>query len=1427
MTKSSRLVFTKMRKNSKNFLTGRRANAMSDKNRAPEFQGHVDGVVDDTIVGWIRRTDSEEPIVVDVYVEGRLHTKNLVSGLHRQDLVDNGIGAGRHGFAVKLSGGDTPCPLNGGLIEVFPAGSLEEASPGRRTRPLPLLTHVVSSPLGKCRASETPALYEGNIDICENGVLSGWIRMIGEESPRLIDVYIDQQLVAKALTANQFRSDLAEAGIGNGRYGFQLDVSDLVDRGSYVEGLVQIYPVEENLVPVLQRLYPKDAMTRAKRAPEYRITLDADIGGGHIRGWAIDTLSKGDIFNLEILIDGKEYGSVANDRPRRDLAEKGISQGLGGFETPFSVEALGPGRHQVAFRLPNGKLVEKAVENSIESSGSSYCAETLWTVPVSIIVPIYNAAEELKICIERLVAHTSGEYEVLLIDDASPDPRIEAILTDAEQKPQFRVLRNASNLGFSGTINRGIAETAERDVILLNSDARVTPGWLEGLRAAVHSSPRIATATPLSDRAGAFSAPNVGNHNPLPAGVDEISFARAVRRNSAGLYPLVPTGNGFCMYIRRSCINEVGVLDAEAFPRGYGEENDFCMRACRAGWRHVIDDRTYVFHERSRSFGASKTELIAQGRRIVDSRFPEYQVAIKVFSNSPEIQMARFNVRTAASKQIQGGFLPTRILFITSTTMGGTPQTNRDLMQALGGDIEGWILRCDSRMLYLSRMEGGKEVVIGKHRLSEKVDPLAHISTEYEQVVSNWILKHDFDIVHIRHLAWHSLSLPALVKRLQRKVVFSAHDFYMISPTIKLLDDDGEFLGTNFTPVGRSSRQSLWPVDSQPDPDGDWLRWWRTRSSATLLQCDALITTSDSARNTILHFLPDLSREKFHVIAHGRDFRSFLRLSTPYLQTGERIRILVPGNIDLAKGLKVIEELVSHDDADLIEFHVLGDIDRSRSFQHSRLIIHGKYNREDFETHVAAIRPHIGAVFSIWDETWCHTLTEMWSVGLPVAVFDMPTVASRVRRSGAGWVLDHRNIPKLYEQLIEAATDHQEQRDKDDAISRWQTGEGAARTTRAMAADYFDVYRSVLKDASIKTPRVAVVCPSNRDLLQANASTFIRIWERTRNSFDREVTYVRMTPESLLGALRIRAIDAAIIQRTAIPKTIARQVLQAFRLAEIPFIFELDDNLLAVPREKDPQGLYKRQHAFLHELLESAAVTTVSTEALRAELASVARSTVVIPNRLSGRLWRSEPSLRKEDGHVRALYMGTKTHLNDLKLILPALDIVAADYPNFRASLIGITEDLSICDGRERWLEIIEVPSSNRSYDMFVPWLKELASRFDFGLAPLDDSVFNSCKSNLKLLDYTGLGLPILASNHSVYRSFNHEIPCITYVENTVDSWIAGLRNLLTVGTRALTSTQQQLEWLYRYGFLEEEVQGLDSIVREILRKDAIHQDAS
>ena len=112
---------------------------------------------------------------------------------------------------------------------------------------------------------------------------------------------------------------------------------------------------------------------------------------------------------------------------------------------------------------------------------------------IDIIIPVYNAHDDLIRCVDSVVQHATGEYRLLLINDASPDPRIGPLVAKfAAEHSHVRALTNAHNKGFIGTVNRGFAETSD-DVVLLNSDTIVTPGWLDKIRRCADSDPKIAT----------------------------------------------------------------------------------------------------------------------------------------------------------------------------------------------------------------------------------------------------------------------------------------------------------------------------------------------------------------------------------------------------------------------------------------------------------------------------------------------------------------------------------------------------------------------------------------------------------------------------------------------------------------------------------------------------------------------------------------------------------------------------------------------------------------------------------------------------------------------------------------------------------------------------------------------------------------------
>jgi len=231
---------------------------------------------------------------------------------------------------------------------------------------------------------------------------------------------------------------------------------------------------------------------------------------------------------------------------------------------------------------------------------------------IDVVIPVYNAPDDVRTCVASVLAHLRPDVRVVVIDDASPDPLIAPLFEElgARAHPQVVLLRNDRNLGFTGTANRGM-QLSRADVILLNSDTIVSAGWLDAIMHCSATDPRIGTITPFSNNAEICSFPRFCENNPWPAGVDpgptNASFAAA----AVPVYPDLPTGVGFCLYLRRALLDEIGYFDAEAFGAGYGEENDLCLRAAKAGWRNVLADNAFVVHTGERSFAGRKAEVAA------------------------------------------------------------------------------------------------------------------------------------------------------------------------------------------------------------------------------------------------------------------------------------------------------------------------------------------------------------------------------------------------------------------------------------------------------------------------------------------------------------------------------------------------------------------------------------------------------------------------------------------------------------------------------------------------------------------------------------------------------------------------------------------------------------------------------------------------
>ena len=244
-----------------------------------------------------------------------------------------------------------------------------------------------------------------------------------------------------------------------------------------------------------------------------------------------------------------------------------------------------------------------------------------------VIIPIYNAYDCLAPCIDSVINNTDlKKHRIILIDDKSPDKKVLPLLRKYSNGKSIILLENKENLGFVKTVNIGMKYSNDNDVLLLNSDTEVTPNWLDKIQKCAYSADDIATVTPLSNNATLVSVPIGLQRNELPKNMSLNEYSKLIESIAYNQYPEIVTGHGFCLYIKREALNDVGFFDDINFDKGYGEENDFCYRCLNFGYRNVVCDNTIIYHKESQSFSEKRQELVEAHGKIIASKYPVYKV---------------------------------------------------------------------------------------------------------------------------------------------------------------------------------------------------------------------------------------------------------------------------------------------------------------------------------------------------------------------------------------------------------------------------------------------------------------------------------------------------------------------------------------------------------------------------------------------------------------------------------------------------------------------------------------------------------------------------------------------------------------------------------------------------------------------------------
>jgi GT2 family glycosyltransferase/glycosyltransferase involved in cell wall biosynthesis len=534
---------------------------------------------------------------------------------------------------------------------------------------------------------------------------------------------------------------------------------------------------------------------------------------------------------------------------------------------------------------------------------------------VDVIVPVYGAAAELERCLASL-----GDERVLLVVDGPQHVDVERVIA---QHPSATILRNDQRLGFVRSVNRGM-RASTNDVVLLNSDTIVTPRWLEKMIAAATSVPNVGTVTPLSNHATLCSIPRAFEENLLPHGFDVTSFAALVERVSARAYPQLPTGVGFCMYIRRALLDDIGFFDEEHFGHGYGEENDFCLRATKRGWTHLSDDATFIFHEGGRSFGADATTHLRRGTAALKKLHPEYLPTIARFmKDDPLAPMRQRILQALGTRKREAPRIAHLVHGWPPFARGGTELYAQGLVREQLREHE---VSVYARIADPTRTKGhalelndlGARVRLVTNNFLQR-DPLSRNALRdraLERDFARFLRTERPHLLHIHHLGGHAFSLARIARRLGIRIVQTLHDWWPLCARVNLFDANGRRCsGPSLMKCAACAPLTRIPLANVP------LHALRRRAArAALANADAFVMGSQAIRNDFADIVP--RDVPMHVVDYGIDLPTRTE-PKPHAQLPVRFGCV--GAVLPHKGLHLADEAFAEIDPNHATLHIHGN----------------------------------------------------------------------------------------------------------------------------------------------------------------------------------------------------------------------------------------------------------------------------------------------------------------------------------------------------------------------------------------------------------------------------------------------------------------------------------------------------------------------
>lgn len=591
---------------------------------------------------------------------------------------------------------------------------------------------------------------------------------------------------------------------------------------------------------------------------------------------------------------------------------------------------------------------------------------------VDVIIPVYRGLDETCECIISAYNSLPSWANLIVINDKSPDIDLTIWLKENKSTYKFELFENSENLGFVKTVNKGMKLNKEHDVLLLNSDVEVADSnWLERMRNAAYSRKNVGSVTPTSNNATICSFPNFCEDNELFANlsVNELDKLFSTLDQDDVLIE-VPTGIGFCMYITREALNDVGYFDDATFGKGYGEENDWCQRAIKKGWLNFHQLNVFAYHKGGVSFAEEGDPRKERALELLAELHPNYDLHVQQFiAEDPAADL-----RLAAIIAYFNRSPKKKILFVSHCLGGGVKQHINELLALYSEEV-------DFIQVYPSTVTNS--ITIQYYSCGEAIKQQQSIDLEKNSAIFvELIAALNLDLVHFHHTMGIPQQFIEIFNESNLPYYFTIHDYYLFGGNPTLTDVNGHFVSEDNL---KKDQLLLENISLNED-----VSLFKSKNKLLLAGAKNIIFPSIDVYTRFkdeFPFIVDKSVVAYHPDIEVNSIRE--KINSYSHSSSKKLKVLVFGALSKEKGANELEFVANN--TPNVDFHLIGYAYKSLS----SVITHGAYKHNDLEAKIELLDPDVVWFPANWPETYSYTLSTALLLKYPIVCPDIGAFSER------------------------------------------------------------------------------------------------------------------------------------------------------------------------------------------------------------------------------------------------------------------------------------------------------------------------------------------------------------------------------------------------------------------------------------------------